>query len=154
MDQGGTVTNRSARRSAARASAVAFCLAATSVTLTTGVAEADVRNYVCSASSSASQLDSGGRDAIATSRDKTNSTRFFRVEFVAHDEVMYATNKSEFNSIEYRAHFEGTGKSWYWHLRPGNAISDNLDLPENHNVAINANPSVPGFNCGTNGGRT
>lgn len=146
--------NHLSRKGAVGAAVTAVCFTALATPLTAGVANADVRNYVCKTSSKASSTDSGGRDAVATSRDKTNSTKFFRIEFIADGEHMYATNTSEFNTVEYKANFEGTGKKWYWLLNPGQATHDNLDLPENHNVAINAIPTVPGFNCGTNGGRT
>ncbi|MFE3665006.1 hypothetical protein ACFXOR_18880 [Streptomyces sp. NPDC059164] len=139
----------------ARGAALTLAMATISVVTTAGTAHAEnARDYVCKASSSASPTDSGGRDAIATSRNKNNGTRFFRIEFVADGEIMRVANVSVFNSIDYTAYFQGTGKEWYWHLSSGETKTDNLDLPEGHNVAINANPSVPGFNCGTNGGRT
>ncbi|MEV7915601.1 hypothetical protein [Streptomyces griseus] len=126
------------------------------VPATAGTAHAaeDARDYKCVASSKASTTDPGGRDAIATSRNKKDGTRFFRIEFVADGEHMYAANKSVFNNIKYRAYFQGTGKEWHWSLSPGKAIHDNLDLPEGHNVAINASPSVGFVDCGTNGGKT
>lgn len=138
-----------------RGAALTLAMAAMSVATTAGPAHAEnARDYVCKASSSASPTDSGGRDAIATSRNKNNGTRFFRIEFVADGEIMRVANVSVFNQVEYEAHFEGTGKKWYWLLNTGETYTDNLSLPEGHAVAINAAPTVPFTNCGTNGGRT
>ncbi|MET7553525.1 hypothetical protein [Streptomyces albidoflavus] len=123
-------------------------------TLTTGTAHAAIKDYKCKTSSKASATDKGGRDAVATSRDAKNSKKFFRIEFISDGEHMYAENISEFNLVEYRASFQGTGKTWYWNLRPNKTVHDNLDLPEGHETQINAIPTVPGFNCGTNGART
>ncbi|MEU3004158.1 hypothetical protein [Streptomyces sp. NPDC007020] len=143
------------RKFGTRGAFVTLGIASVLIPVTAGTAHAeDARDYKCTASSSASPTDSGGRDAIATSRNKNDGTRFFRIEFVADGEHMRIANKSIFNHIKYRAYFEGTGKEWHWTLSPGKAIEDNLDLPEGHDVAIYASPSVGFMECGTNGGRT
>ncbi|MEU1323990.1 hypothetical protein [Streptomyces microflavus] len=139
-----------------RGAVLALVMAATSIATTAGTAHAaeDARDYVCKTSSSASPTDPGGRDVIATSRNKKNSTRFFRMDFQADGEIMRVANISVFNFIKYNAVFQGTGREWNWSLRSGETYTDNLSLPEGHHVAINASPTVPFTNCGTNGGRT
>lgn len=96
-----------------------------------------------------------GRDARVTLRNPENSKQFARLTFVAEGEHMYAINRTKFNIVEYRAYFEGTGKTWYWNLTPGKNAHDNLDLPEGHKTQINVVPTVKmAGNCANAGGRT
>ncbi|MFJ8748350.1 hypothetical protein ACIREO_03245 [Streptomyces sp. NPDC102441] len=146
---------KATRKTLSRSAAATLVIAGILVPATAGSAHAEsAKNYVCKASSSASSTDPGGRNVIATSRDKTNSTRFFRIEFISDGEHMYATNSSLFSSINYKAYFQGTGKEWRWTLGSGKGVHDNLDLPEGHSVSVNASPSVGFVDCGTNGGKT
>lgn len=144
---------RKPRRSIRYAATIAS-FTALLATLTTGTAHAGIKDYKCKTSSKASATDKGGRDAVATSRDAKNSKKFFRIEFISDGEHMYAENISDFVLVEYHAYFQGTGKKWYWNLSQKKTVHDNLDLPEGRTVVINAVPTVPGFDCSTNGGRT
>ncbi|MGW2263717.1 hypothetical protein [Streptomyces koyangensis] len=127
---------------------------AAAVVTSPGVAHAAPEDHRCSATSSASTTDPGGRDAVANSRDGKDTTKFFRLEFQAHGEIVRASNTTNM-SVHYYIYFENKDYSWNWFLPNGRyAITDNLDLPENINLAIQATPNVSSLTCQTNGGRT
>ncbi|MFH8608021.1 hypothetical protein ACH4D5_11080 [Streptomyces sp. NPDC018029] len=118
-------------------------------------AQAASNNWKCTSKSWKSATDRGGRDAKVILRHPRDSTNHFALNWKSEGEHMYAANASTMRNAEFSAVFEGTGRDWYWLLQPGEAIHDNLDLPEGHTTLITASsPPANVGSCNNNHART
>ncbi|MFF3640091.1 hypothetical protein [Streptomyces sp. NPDC002564] len=122
---------------------------------TAPTATAADNNWKCTSKSWKSADDPGGRDSKVILRNPRDSTDHFALNWEAKGEKLYAVNASSIYKTEYRATFQGIAEKWYWILKPGETVVDNLDLPEGHHTQISAASDAANIGrCYNNNGRT